>query len=94
MARAHPAYGDPMSLSESLPIQNDLGQPLSLQEHYRNLGVWLVPANNRRKIGFIEIRSRLKPDPSAASRSGISTAPAAPTISAPRRCSSSRRASR
>lgn len=59
----HAAYGDPASLRESLPIQNDMGQPLSLQEHYRNLGVWLVPANNRRKIGFIEIRSRIKRDP-------------------------------
>lgn len=61
--QTHPAYGDPMSLRESLPIQNDFGQPLSLQEHYQKLGIRLIPANNRRKVGFIEILSRLKPDP-------------------------------
>lgn len=59
----HNAYGDPASLRESLPIRNNFGQPLTLQEHYQNLGVRLIPANNRRQIGYLEVRSRLRCDP-------------------------------
>jgi hypothetical protein len=58
----HSAYGDPASLRESLPLKNAMGQPLSLQEIYQGLGVHLVPGNNRRRTGYVQIAQLLQPD--------------------------------
>ncbi len=59
----HSAFGDPASLREALPLKNDYGQPLTLQDEYERHGIHLIPANNRRKTGFVRVAELLKPDP-------------------------------
>lgn len=59
----HSCYGDPSSIRERLVQRNDFGQPMTLQDLYEKHGVFIQPANNRRRIGYISIAQALKPDP-------------------------------
>lgn len=59
----HHCYGDPTSIREKLVTRNDFGQPMTLQDLYAKYGVHIRPANNRRRIGYIQIAQALKPDP-------------------------------
>ena len=59
----HAAFGDPASLRESLPVKNQWGEPLTLQDEYERLGIRVQPGNNRRRAGFVRIAELLKPDP-------------------------------
>lgn len=56
-------YGDPSSIREKLVQRDEMGQPMTLQDLYSQYGVWIIPANNRRRIGYLAVRQMLKPDP-------------------------------
>ena len=56
-------YGDPQSIREKLAQKDQFGQPMTLQDLYAQHGVFINPANNRRRTGYIAIRQALKPDP-------------------------------
>ena len=59
----HICYGDPSSIREKLAQKDEFGQPMTLQDLYERFGVKIIPANNRRRIGYLAIRQALKPDP-------------------------------
>lgn len=59
----HNCYGDPSSIRERLAQKDEFGQPMTLQDLFRQHGVWILPANNRRRVGYNAIRLALKPDP-------------------------------
>ena len=56
-------YGDPQSIREKLAQKDQFGQPMTLQDLYAKHGVFINPANNRRRTGYIAIRQAMKPDP-------------------------------
>lgn len=58
----HTAYGDP-SIRIGLPIRDDFGQQKTTQDIYQEHGVRIIPGNNKRAPGFIEIALSLKPNP-------------------------------
>lgn len=59
----HSCYGDPSSIRERLVQRNEFGQPMTLQDLYEKHGVFIQPANNRRRVGYVSIAQALKPDP-------------------------------
>lgn len=56
-------WGDPASIREKLVQRDDFGQPMTLQDLYAKHGVFINPANNRRRAGYISVRQALRPDP-------------------------------
>ncbi len=56
-------YGDPASIREKLAQRDDMGQPMTLQDLYAKQGVFVTPANNRRRTGYVAVRQALRPDP-------------------------------
>lgn len=59
----HVCYGDPASIAERTTERNEFGDPMTLQDVYQRHGVRIVPANNRRRIGYVQVCDLLKPDP-------------------------------
>lgn len=59
----HPCYGDPSSLRERLATRDDFGQPMTLQDLYMKYGVRIIPANNRRRVGYVAVLQAFKQDP-------------------------------
>lgn len=59
----HNCYGDPSSIREKLVQRNEFGQPMTLQDLFSQHGVWILPANNRRRIGHVAVAQAMKPDP-------------------------------
>lgn len=56
-------YGDPSSIREKLVQRDEFGQPMTLQDLFRDHGVFIQPANNRRRVGYVSVLQALKQDP-------------------------------
>jgi hypothetical protein len=58
-----PCYGDPNSLRERIGTRGQWGEPMLVQDLYQQQGVWILPANDRRRAGYARVRSLLRPQP-------------------------------
>jgi hypothetical protein len=57
----HVCYGDPASIRESQQTRDKLGDPMTLQDVYQELGVRIVAGNNKRQAGMARIAELLRP---------------------------------